>query len=212
MKLLALSTSGLTASAALFVDGAPAGEVYGGNDLTHSETVMTLADELLSSHGLTPADMDGFAADTGPGSFTGVRIGVCAVNAMGFALTKPVYGVCSLRAMAFGLSNSVCSIIDRRNRNIYAALYLDGSELLPPAALSFDEFIKKVPCGTVFTGSFQPFEEDILSAVSGAKFLRENRLTAVNVGAAALLGCRPQSSVMPMYLVPSQAERLHKKA
>ena len=210
MKLLCISTSGPMASAALFEDGALTGERTGPRELTHSETVMLLAEELLSSCGLTPSDMDAFAADTGPGSFTGVRIGVCCVNAMGFALDKPVYGVCSLEAIACGLEDSVCALIDRRNRNVYAALYTDGREMIPPRADTLESFLGEVPADTLFVGDFSAFVEDIAKVVPGARFNDEMRLTAANVGRAALSYGSPAREIMPMYLVPSQAERLKK--
>ena len=88
MILLALSTSGRAASAALLEDGVPLAEATRDAGLTHSETILPLTCELLEAHGLAPSDIDVFAADVGPGSFTGVRIGVCAINAMAAAFAR----------------------------------------------------------------------------------------------------------------------------
>ena len=99
MILLALSTSGRAASAALLKDGVPLAEATRDEGLTHSETILLLAAELLDQTVLAPRDIGVFAADVGPGSFTGVRIGVCAVNAMAAACGAPVVAVSSLAAL-----------------------------------------------------------------------------------------------------------------
>ena len=95
---------------------------------------MPAVDQLLAEAGLTPADLTALAVDVGPGSFTGVRIGVCHGNAMAMALGLPIVAVNALEALAFPLlggSGPVAAIIDARNGNGYGALYApDGTALI----------------------------------------------------------------------------------
>lgn len=209
MKLLAISTSGPIPSAALIADGRVR-LVQSHEGLTHSQTIMPLIDELLDAQGLSPADLDLFAADTGPGSFTGVRIGVCAANAMAAALHKPVMGISSLAALAHGKPGQVCAILDARNGNAYAALF--GHMAMPPTAVCAEEFLEGVPAGTLFTGDIPTFEAFIRAKVKAPVFAQDNALLADAVGRLALAQYEAQGApldeIRPLYLRPSQAERL----
>ena len=88
MMLLSVSTSGSVASAALMKDGPHLPLVKNESGLTHSETILPLCEALFAKFNLTADEIDAYAVDVGPGSFTGVRIGVCAVNAMAAATQK----------------------------------------------------------------------------------------------------------------------------
>ena len=99
MKILALDTSGPVAGAALMEDGVITHEVMASHGLTHSQTAMPMVDQCLSAANLTAQDIDLFAAVAGPGSFTGVRIGVCAVRALAHACNKPALSVDSLETL-----------------------------------------------------------------------------------------------------------------
>ena len=159
MILLALSTSGRAASAALLKDDVPLAEATRDEGLTHSETILLLAAELLDQTGLAPRDIGVFAADVGPGSFTGVRIGVCAVNAMAAACGAPVVAVSSLAALREGISEEpgpVCTLLDARNGNAYAALFDKQACLMQPAAAIVAELLPTLPRGTLFVGDGSP--------------------------------------------------------
>ena len=135
MILLALSTSGRAASAALLKDGVPLAEATRDAGLTHSETILPLTCELLEAHGLAPSDIDVFAADVGPGSFTGVRIGVSAVKGMAHGAGKPCVGVDALEALAAGVCLTdalICPIQDARAGQVYGAAFLAG---MPPVRM-----------------------------------------------------------------------------
>ena len=217
VNILAVSTSGRAASAALIQDGACVLEKLSDAGLTHSETIAPLADELLLEAGLGFSDMDAFAADAGPGSFTGVRIGVCLVNAFAFAAGKPVIAISSLEALASGLSGSACPLIDARNGNGYAALYIDGEETLPPSPVVVSELLSTVPPGTLFTGDGAIIHRELISAaVPGARFApQESALLRASMFAApayrAFCSNKTQKEAMPLYLRPTQAERMFKK-
>mgnify|MGYP000799662314 CR=1 FL=1 len=199
MILLALSTSGRAASAALLKDGCLLAEATRDEGLTHSETSLPLTAELLEQNGLAPADVDVFAADIGPGSFTGVRIGVCAINAMAAACGKPVVAVSSLAALREGLpeeNGPVCALLDARNGNAYAARYRDGRCVEAPRAVELAAY------GAGLDGARCIGDVPALCAPLELP-------SAANVGLAAftlLDGAGAQAN--PLYLRPSQAERM----
>ena len=98
MKILAIETSAKSVSAAVVENGVPLASAYQNMGLTHSRTLMPLVDGMLSAAGLRVQDMDLLAAANGPGSFTGLRIGVSALKGLAWALEKPCCGVSTLAA------------------------------------------------------------------------------------------------------------------
>lgn len=145
-NILLISTSGRAAGAAVCRGGKVVRSKLSDNGLTHSETIMPLIDGLFDDE-IKLCDMDAVCADVGPGSFTGVRIGVCIANAMAYALKLPVIEVSSLRALADAVDTErpICALIDARNGNGYAALYENGKELIAPKAVAVSEFIAELP-------------------------------------------------------------------
>ena len=192
MKILALETTDTVASVALYLDG----EVYEAviySDKRHAESVLPAAETLLSAHGLTTADMDTFAADVGPGSFTGVRIGVCMANALGAAHHKPVVAVNALEALAYSHRNeTVCALIDARNGNGYGAVYRNGEILKAPCACVIDDFTANLSkdCRMIGTATNDP---KMPSAATAACIAAERR---------------GEKEIAPLYLKLSQAERM----
>ncbi|MBR3137522.1 MAG: tRNA (adenosine(37)-N6)-threonylcarbamoyltransferase complex dimerization subunit type 1 TsaB [Clostridia bacterium] len=199
MNILALETTDKVASVALLTDDG-CRQLRIESPLRHEETVMPAVDELLSVAGLSPADLAALAVDVGPGSFTGVRIGVCHGNAMALALGVPVVSVNALEALAWPLlggSRPVAAIIDARNGNGYGALYgPDGAVLLPPCAIEIEPFLQSLPKDALLTGTG-------FSEADGALPLAESiaRIAARRVG---------EKAAQPLYLRPSQAERKQK--
>ena len=100
MKILALETSAKAVSAAITENGKVLASGYQDTGLTHSRTLMPIAEHLMKNTGLTMKDMDAIAVANGPGSFTGIRIGVAAAKGLAFGADKPVVGVSTLAAMA----------------------------------------------------------------------------------------------------------------
>ncbi|MBO4298613.1 MAG: tRNA (adenosine(37)-N6)-threonylcarbamoyltransferase complex dimerization subunit type 1 TsaB [Clostridia bacterium] len=153
MKILAVDTSGPFASAALMGDGAITHEIAACHGLTHSQTSLPMIGETLEAAGLAPADIDLFAAVTGPGSFTGVRIGVCEAKGMAHACGKRIVGVDALEALAvnaFGFPGLVCPILDARRSQVYCAAFRFAKGGLPERALPDDalplgDFLARLP-------------------------------------------------------------------
>jgi len=222
MLMLGMETAGSTASAALTRDGALLAEISLHHTRTHSETLMPMVEDMLAMCGVTPAMLHAVAVDCGPGSFTGVRIGVCAANAMGAALSIPVVGIGSLRALYENVSlwpGPVCALIDARNEGAYMAVYENGAALVPPAADTAEALLPLVPAGALFVGDgVQAYRDAILAAVRDAVLAPEAyhvaRAGSLCRAAQSLLarcaeaGEKPPAEAAPLYLRPSQAERM----
>ncbi|MCF0121125.1 MAG: tRNA (adenosine(37)-N6)-threonylcarbamoyltransferase complex dimerization subunit type 1 TsaB, partial [Oscillospiraceae bacterium] len=101
MKILALESSAKAASAAVMQDGRLAACYFQNCGLTHSVTLLKMADDMLKNLGMTMGDIDAVAVAIGPGSFTGIRIGVAAAKGLAFGADKPIIGVSTLEAMAY---------------------------------------------------------------------------------------------------------------
>ena len=127
MLILAFETSAKAGSVALMEDGRLLGESYQNTGLTHSQTIMTMAQDLLTACGYTPADVQAVAVAAGPGSFTGVRIGVAAAKGFAWGKEIPCCGVSTLEAMALHLGvydGYVLPVMDARRQQVYTATFL----------------------------------------------------------------------------------------
>jgi tRNA threonylcarbamoyladenosine biosynthesis protein TsaB len=126
MKLLAVESATLSGGVALQDGDRLLGEITLNIAITHSERLMSAVDRLLDDCGLAPADLDGLAVSVGPGSFTGLRIGLATVKALAMALDLPVAAVPTLDALAARLPFAdapVCPILDARKKEVYLSLY-----------------------------------------------------------------------------------------
>ena len=146
MKILALDSSALVASVALCEDEKVLAEYTLNNGNTHSETLLPMIENVLSAVSLTVADIDIFAVSEGPGSFTGVRIGVATVKGLAFSSCKPCIGVSTLEALAYNLSmhkGIIVPVMNARRSQVYTAVFeSDGNKLkrlLPDSAMAISE-------------------------------------------------------------------------
>ncbi len=146
MTVLGIDSSAVSVGAAVCTDGIPVAAGFINNRITHSQTLMPLVEDILDNAHLTLADIDTFAVSAGPGSFTGLRIGISAVKGMAYALGKPCRAVSTLHAMAYNLTlfeGVVCSVMDARCSQVYNALFaLKGgavTRLCDDRALSIGE-------------------------------------------------------------------------
>ena len=126
MKLLAVDTSAKAASVCLASDDSIIGEFFVNTALTHSQTLMPMLEQLLESTGTKIGDLGAIAVNAGPGSFTGVRIGVAAVKGLAFANDLPCVPVSTLESMAYnclGMDCVVCAVMDARCSQVYNAMF-----------------------------------------------------------------------------------------
>ncbi len=126
MKILAFETSAKAASVALMDENRLLGQSYQNTGLTHSQTLLTMAEDLMKTCGCTAQDITAVAVAAGPGSFTGVRIGVAAAKGFAWGGQIPCYGVSTLEAMARSLgvySGIVCPVMDARRSQVYNTLF-----------------------------------------------------------------------------------------
>lgn len=126
MRIFALESSAGPASAAIAEDGKLLAEFYINTRLTHSQTLMVLAENAMKLTGSSPGGIDAFAVANGPGSFTGVRIGVSCLKGLAFGRDVPCVGVSTLRAMAENLRGAdcvACAVMDARVGQVYNALF-----------------------------------------------------------------------------------------
>ena len=230
MKILSLDTSGSVASVAVLDEGTVLGEYSINHKKTHSQKLMPMLKELLRNLELNPVDIDIFAVSTGPGSFTGIRIGIAAVKGMAQSLDKPVVGVSSLEGLAYNVSafpGQICPIIDARNDNVYTAVYSFNNDstgikrITDYMAAHINDVLETLISKdqTIFLGDGVFKFRNIISEKLGNKavFSASHLLLqkAGSVGLAAygkVLSGQIDSyiNVVPLYLRVSQAERLYK--
>ena len=231
MLLLAFETSAKAASVALFDGNVLLGEQYQNTGLTHSQTLMVMAQELLTQCGKKPQEVEAVAVANGPGSFPGVRIGVAAAKGFAWGGELPLPGVSTLEAMALGLGayqGWICPVMDARRSQVYNALfYVNRGKVerrTPDRAISLAELGEELknlaePVFLVGDGSvlcYNTLLETVPALVLPAEHKRHQR--AVGVGLAALAQLERGEStdaaaVAPNYLRVSQAvrERLEKQ-
>ena len=129
MNILAIDTSSQNATVAIVCEERLIGEYTINNKKTHSQIIMSLIDDMVSKSGLDINDIDVLACGIGPGSFTGLRIGIATAKALCQGLSKKIIGVSSLEVLAKSISFAdkiVCPIIDARRNDVYNAVYKNG--------------------------------------------------------------------------------------
>lgn len=225
MKILALETSAKSASAAVVENGTVLASAYQCSGLTHSRTLMPMVEDMLRNSELKAQDMDAIAVAAGPGSFTGLRIGVSAVKGLAWALEKPCCAVSTLEGMAENLRHLddtlvICAMDARRNQ-VYNALFIaEGGELRRVSedrAIGLQELLAEIqtmnlPAKRVVLGDGAELchryltENGFDCRLAPAMLIRQS---AVGVALAAERKGEfiPAEALAPVYLRLSQAER-----
>ncbi len=225
MLLLCFETSAKAASVALFEENRLLGEQYQNTGLTHSQTLMVMAENLLAQCGKQAGEVDAVAVANGPGSFTGVRIGVAAAKGFAWGKEVPLYGVSTLEAMALGLGaweGTVCPVMDARRSQVYNALFYVNQGVLtrktPDRAISLEDLAQELkngekPVFLVGDGSdlcYNTLREMISGLVLPPEYRLHQRAVGVGLAAQAQIAAGnagDAAALAPSYLRLSQAER-----
>lgn len=229
MKILALETSAKAVSAAVVENGKVLCSGYQDTGLTHSRTLMPIVEHILKNTGMTMAQIDAVAVAAGPGSFTGIRIGVSAAKGLAFAIEKPTVSVSVLAAMARNVAFRdgliICAMDARRNQ-VYNALFeaKDGAltRLTEDRAIGLAELTEEVrndPRSKTVVGDGGRLCADFLTAQGVECLLAPPHLVMQNAMSVALeaeeLAAKGQlqsaQELLPIYLRPPHAEPLRKK-
>lgn len=223
MKVLGIDTSTTCGSIGLIHDEKVISEYLLNLSVTHSERLLESIDLVLRKGRCALADLDGFSISLGPGSFTGVRIGVSAVKGLSFAVRKPVVGVSTLDVLASQVSPTpylICPIIDARKGEVYAAFYR-YEEFNHLKRLSEYQAIRpEVICGmlrepTIFLGDgVKTYGEDLRESLKSLALFSPADLQIPHGSAVARLGMElllqknylNLGTFTPLYVRPSEAE------
>lgn len=224
MKILAIDTSSKICSVSILEDKNVILEKHSDDEKTHSQKLMPLIDELFSETNLALNNIDLLSCCLGPGSFTGIRIGIATVKAFADAKNIPVVGVTSLESLAYNIQKNglIASLIDAKNDNVYYSLFsFDGDKYSQIGDYSADTIqnildtlsIYDDPILFVGDGAIA-HKSKILSTIKNPNFASEseNLQTSISIGKSAYtkfkLGLSGDSnSILPIYLRKSQAER-----
>lgn len=221
MKILAIDTSSSICSVAILEDD----KLIDKNELTdgktHSENLMPLLDELLKRNSLNINDIEMIACSVGPGSFTGIRIGVATIKPIAEVLKIKVASVSSLEALARNVENKevIVALIDARNNQVYCGVFdKEYNKIGDYLADDINEVIKvleKYDNITVVGNGASLHKEILLENLKNVEFSEDNNQSAENVGKIGYKKYLENNlcnadTIMPVYLRKSQAERLKK--
>lgn len=225
MLILGIDTCCMAATAAVMDQERLVAQTVVNRQRTHSQTLMPQIETMLSLTGLTAADMDCYAAAVGPGSFTGVRIGVATAKALAQAGGKPCVPVSTLEALANNVTlfpGILCPIQDARRNQVYNALFRGGPHpvrLCPDRALDIGALTEELIAlkePVIFCGDGVPVYYEALRRALGDRAAAAQRMQRMNLAASvAELGLEkyqrgetvPYGELVPQYLRLSQAER-----
>lgn len=229
MKVLAVDTSSVVATCAVLDEEKVLGEYSLNQEMTHSEKIIPMIKELMDSLNLRPEDIDLFAGAVGPGSFTGLRIGIATIKGLAHVFDKPVVGVSTLEALAYNIpfDGIVVPLIDARRERVFTGIYKwrDGKlvNLSEPTILELDELLNIIQDNyekVLFNGDGTlVYKEKIVEKLKDkAQFapISLNMARASSVGELGLLKWKEGNAenyfqLVPEYLRESQAQREYKK-
>ena len=226
--ILGIDTSATPVSCGVIRDGKVLASFYSHTGLTHSQTLMTMVENTLSVANVGVGDLDALAVNVGPGSFTGVRIGVSAVKGLAFAQNIPCVGVSTLEAMAESFAGApvtgdVVCVMDARCQQVYTATFALDDEgkltrLTEDEAISLEELKKRRKIckkNTIFVGDgaemcYNRFLEDRIPASLASVSVRYQNAVGTALVAERLLAegkAVDAEALLPAYLRLPQAER-----
>lgn len=224
MNIFGIDTCCMAATAAVITDDRLVAQIVQNNKKTHSQKIMPMIEFMLKQADMSVSDIDCFAAATGPGSFTGVRIGVATAKALAYASDKSCISVSTLHALANNVAcfdGIICPILDARRGQVYNALFKGGEmqRLVDDRAISAEELcveLKKTECKIIFLGDGVNVFKDLIKKELGSRAEFAQRMQRMNLAASvAEIGYEKMKSgdicsyaeLKPEYHRLSQAER-----
>lgn len=223
MRILAVETATLLGSIALADDSGVLAEIQSPEGMAHARWLMPAVESLFRQTGLSPQEIDGLAVSAGPGSFTGLRIGLSTVKGLALGTGKPVVAVPTLDALARSVPRCrrlLCPILDARKKEVYAAFFRPDEDgrparrsddlVLPP-----DRLAGRIDEPVLFIGSgIEPYRPLLSAALGRTALFASKRFHAPRAGAVAELALlrlaegRPDAmeTLEPRYVRPSEAE------
>lgn len=230
MNILAFETSGMAASVALMKENRIVGEMTVSTRLNHSEKLMPMIDELLEKTETSIKEIDALAVGAGPGSFTGIRIGVSTAKGLALALGIPVAAVSSLKVLACNAMYSdmlVCPIMDARRNQVYSGIFrwegVELVEVLKEDSYDFEELLfvlKKKDCPVLFVGEdaykFKGQIKEVLDEKGIVAMPQANFPRAASVAGLAIKKIEENEmenafTLRPVYLRQAEAERQYQE-
>lgn len=216
MKILAIDTSGPQLSVALAKDGKVIAQYNSKRERSHSDMLAVAVERLLKKTRLKAKDIDLYAISIGPGSFTGLRIGVAFIKGMNLFFNKPIVCVPTLDAMVFQLqADYICPVVDAKRQNVYTTIYKKGKRALKYSVIPIAEILGKLKSAypVFFTGNgIDVYREQILKSLGNNAVFAEKRFWYPTADVIAKIGyrmyndnkgvVRDLAKLAPMYLYP----------
>ena len=219
MKILSIDTASNLCTVAILENEKCLKEIVVNDARNHSEKIMPVIEQALNETNLTLKEINLIVCDKGPGSFTGIRIGVGTVLAFQDCLNIPCVGINSLESLAYNVNKDglICSLIDAKNNNVYFGLFkLENNEYTQIDSLEFKtitdviSLLKQYSIPITFVGDGAVVHKEILTNnFNNCIFCQNNELSSFSLGIAGLNAYKKgiKTSIMPLYLRKSQAER-----
>ena len=222
MNILGIETATRTGGVAIVSEEGVIAEYTLNIEVAHAERLMSTVERVLKDTGLTLSAIDGFGVSIGPGSFTGLRIGLATVKGLAFTTGKPVAAVPTLKALAWNTPHArypVCPLLDAKKKEVYAALYRqEGRNVvqeLPETVLPLAELAARITGEVLFTGEGARLFGGEIERLFGARAHRAPLAatvpSAASVGELALLMLQNGESddpdaLSPLYIRRPEAE------
>ena len=219
MKIISIDTASNLCAVAILEDKKCIKEIIVSDARNHSEKIMPVIEQILKETSLTLKNIDLIVCDKGPGSFTGIRIGVGTVLAFQDSLSIPCVGISSLEALAYNVNKDgiICSLIDAKNNNVYLGLFEHkNNEYAQIGNLEFKNIndtinlLQQQTSPITFVGDGSLVNKDLIeNSIQNCTFYDKNDLSSYSLGIAGYEAYTKgiPTSIMPLYLRKSQAER-----
>lgn len=227
MKILAIDTSGTNCSVCILDETKVICDFNLSTGTTHSQTLLPMIEEMCKYSNIDISEIDVFACSLGPGSFTGLRIGIATVKGFALSLNKPVIGVPTLVGLAYNIANfdgTICSVLDAKNNNVYAGIFKYEKDkpvltdnYVTESVGKLIDILKEKDSKILFVGdgalSFKDKFKEALEEKAHFAPVHLNNQLASSIAKAALDKAMQNEfddydTLNPMYLKKSQAERM----